>query len=503
MLPAELLRVRRSQGRIHPLYLDANRHLDVARTLIEVFDTHVGSKKGWLESKLEELENGSPDYKLVRGLCSLLFKRCVFRVKPNLAVDPRTARRVVFENASPPPLTEDDRLRVLSQAASQLGVSLQQLEEALWADRDPELILESFTRPDPTALIVEYNSELARTIVAKASRITVFSSPSWKKVFLLAKRCGLMYHASRMEGAIGIVVEGGHYSQNSNAYADRLEAFFQGLLNIRDWSLKAEVPSRNAGFRYLFEMDAAEATRLGFGYMGDQATVPSFDSEVERRFYYGFRALNTGWTITRESEPLMAGDDVFIPDFTLSRGDAKVYVEIVGFWTKDYLERKVRKLSSLKGVDLIVVADASHSSTKVSTLPGVVFFEKDVPLKPILDRLESKHVEQPVDQLPAAEALGDVVDLLTLKKRFGVDYDAKVKALLGAGYVSLGSTLVSKNLFERVTGELKSADKVTYELAEEVCSKFGLSAQEVLKALGYRLKWLGLDYSRVVVEPPT
>lgn len=504
MLPTELLRVRRWRGRVQPLYISFERHGELCRTLIEVFEAHVGLKKAWLESKLEELESTQADFKLVRGLATLLMRRCVFRVKPNLPVEPKVARRVVFEEASLPPLSAEERAEVIARAASRLGVSPQALEEALWADSDSELVLESFVRPDPATLVAEYNLETARNLVSRALKLRVYSSSDWKRVFLLAKRFGLMYQASRDHRGFGLVVEGAQYANNSNAYADSMVSFFDGLLNTRGWRVVADVPSRGGRYTFAFELDSEEASKLGFGYVGVGGGQPSFDSEVERRFYYAFRSLNTGWEIEREPDPLLAGDEVFLPDFKLTRGGVSVYLEIVGFWTKEYLERKLKKLSQLRDVDMIVLADRSHSSTRLAEIPGVIFFEGDVPLKPILDILRRKQgggEELGVGVGEALEELGDTVDVAELKKRFGSGYEREIARLVGAGYVQLGPILARRELVERAAAEIRSLGRLTYDAVEGICSRLGLPAQGLLEALGYRVKWLGLDPSKVVIEP--
>ena len=45
--------------------------------------------------------------------------------------------------------------------------------------------------------------------------------------------------------------------------------------------------------------------------------------------------------------PLVADGKAMIPDFLFERFGHKVYFEIVGFWTKEYLERKAAKLEVL------------------------------------------------------------------------------------------------------------------------------------------------------------
>ena len=93
-----------------------------------------------------------------------------------------------------------------------------------------------------------------------------------------------------------------------------------------------------------------------------------YDSSIEQSFAEAFAALErghgvAGWSLEREPEPLLlpmeAGEafapGIFIPDFALTRGTRRIYIEILGFWTPAYRERKLQKLQRLKGrADLIL-----------------------------------------------------------------------------------------------------------------------------------------------------
>ena len=51
------------------------------------------------------------------------------------------------------------------------------------------------------------------------------------------------------------------------------------------------------------------------------------------------------------------GDELFLPDFTMRHADGReALVEVVGFWTPEYLEAKVRKIraASLRSLILVV-----------------------------------------------------------------------------------------------------------------------------------------------------
>ena len=78
----------------------------------------------------------------------------------------------------------------------------------------------------------------------------------------------------------------------------------------------------------------------------DNSNMPMlFDSKIEKIFLQKFELFKTGWTIEREPEPIITKQKTaFIPDFVLSKFDNRVFVEIIGFWTKEYLERKITKI---------------------------------------------------------------------------------------------------------------------------------------------------------------
>jgi len=78
-----------------------------------------------------------------------------------------------------------------------------------------------------------------------------------------------------------------------------------------------------------------------------------FDSSIEQSFAEAFAALEQsqavdGWRLLREPEPLLLDTSILIPDFLLTRGQQRIYVEILGFWTPSYRERKLQKLQQLQ-----------------------------------------------------------------------------------------------------------------------------------------------------------
>ncbi|MGH9923383.1 MAG: DUF790 family protein, partial [Nitrososphaerales archaeon] len=84
MLPLPLLRVRTRKGKIAPLFCSENE-LELAKKVIGEFEIALKKKEkqGLLVERTEPLES-KYDFKLVRGLCTLLERRCVFKSTSSL-----------------------------------------------------------------------------------------------------------------------------------------------------------------------------------------------------------------------------------------------------------------------------------------------------------------------------------------------------------------------------------------------------------------------------------
>jgi hypothetical protein len=81
---------------------------------------------------------------------------------------------------------------------------------------------------------------------------------------------------------------------------------------------------------------------------------------------------------------------VLVPDFVFRHEDAtEVALEIVGYWTPEYLADKLRRLSAARGVNLIV-AVPRPLAVRAGRLPATVLaFKRRLLLRDLLPRLEA------------------------------------------------------------------------------------------------------------------
>lgn len=103
----------------------------------------------------------------------------------------------------------------------------------------------------------------------------------------------------------------------------------------------------------------------------------AFDSSLERMLHDEFTALERageahGWRLEREPEPLLVGETILVPDFAVTRGLKRVYLEIAGYWRPSYRERKVRKLNALRdSVPQVVAAPESGRADFAALDPSI------------------------------------------------------------------------------------------------------------------------------------
>lgn len=61
------------------------------------------------------------------------------------------------------------------------------------------------------------------------------------------------------------------------------------------------------------------------------------------------------WELVREDDVLDIGEEVLIPDFAIEHPDGRrAILEIMGFWTPEYLESKLEKIRHADAENLIV-----------------------------------------------------------------------------------------------------------------------------------------------------
>lgn len=158
-----------------------------------------------------------------------------------------------------------------------------------------------------------------------------------------------------------------------------------------------------------------------------------FDSSIEQSFSEAFAALAQsqgvdGWRLEREPEPLLVQHGIFIPDFAFTRAHHRVYVEILGFWTPSYRERKLQRLLELRErADLLLAIpiEAKEAYTSIAQSFPIVYYDGQLSATEVINALRNRY-----DDFPERLARIDVAAVQALVKREGVLTETRCYSLL-------------------------------------------------------------------------
>jgi predicted nuclease of restriction endonuclease-like RecB superfamily len=493
VLTKDLLRVSRRGGGYQPEFAGADDEA-LAGRLLGVFQGHVGESRGSLRAAIDDLEGEARDFKLVRGLAHLLEREARFETRA--PVDPRRAREAAFAAAEAVGVvTPDERAAALRRAGDALDADADAVEASLFADRDTEQVLVAFDpRWDPAGLVAQYNLSLAQTALFDATEMRVRTDDPRGLVSAI-KRLGLLYEFYRTDGGQEVRLVGPDaLFRRSRRYGTRFARALRAVVRADEWRIAATVDDRGTER----ELVLTEEDPVGVPD-ADPVTDVTFDSGVEREFAARFSALALDWELVREPAVLEAGDRLMVPDFAFEwpHADFRVYFEIMGFWTPEYVEKKLAQLDAVGDTELLVAVDESLGVGEEIAARDhrVLPYSGSVRVKDVRDALrdyEATLVADAADSLPAELVPDDdVVTLAALAERHGTS-EAAVEGKCFPEHRLVGRTLVRPRVLDALAEELEEG--IAFADAEAVLDERDIAdASAALAALGYRVEWEGLS----------
>lgn len=325
-----------------------------------------GRPRGTVAEALRRQERRVRDARRLAGISKSLLDRCRFRPPPGAerAEEIREALfRIRGEHWPPTPADLDLPYR---RAAEELRIEEARIRELLYADRPDARILDRAPRIDGEALLTLYNLDLARGVLLDAVRVTLTARGGWKGIFRAVKLARLMYRVERVEGTgargrktgaryrVELTGPAAPYVARARRYGVRFARVVPALTRAPGWRLEAEVELHGGG-RRPFRLDGG-APVAGSGGRGRPGYDSSFERSLAREFGEKLGEEREGWTLVREGTPVPLGEELLLPDFTFRHDDGReALVEIVGFWTPEYLEEKVRRVAKAGRENLLLV----------------------------------------------------------------------------------------------------------------------------------------------------
>ena len=642
MIPSDLLRYKidYKNDKISPILCNIDSYspeYQIAKKILEIFDECYVNRynKAKLNYMIKTLEYSQKDYKLIRGLYSIIEKRCSFKPtyeysNANLLdssqvlfvnSNPIDIRKLIFQDSAKNniAISEEKRNTILKEISNKLDKDIKTIEKIMWSDLEENTILDDYYPIDPRELLFNYNISIIQTLLFNCLRmeIKINSVKSvgflWKDFLRNIKRMGLMYWLEinsdtiensksnivcKVEGAMNIL-------KLTEKYGNSIAKLVPLIIKASDWNIKANILRVSGGGNkmiYIFEfsdqsypnMISSKVLKeiqdnqhtlinlkkslkekrdkilvvennillgknnqfLNNKLFFDDIDKPSYDSNIERIFAQKFELFDTGWAIEREPEPLLTKfKTAFILDFILSKYGAKVLVEIVGFWTVEYLERKLEKIKHvienynnedfymiliINNENLAIYENQKFSFLNIQNKNNILIIsyknENNISFKELisfLKEIETKYIHRNFENnIEKDKIIKEIVEninsfkrssdtnislenfnksIKTIQKSFDQNFDIQkiletnkefknlIERKIKENNLALVKDLIFKDSFiKEICSELK--DKEISSL-KEACD-FLLTKKipekiliDLLMFMGFQINWSGLDYN--------
>jgi uncharacterized protein len=378
-----------SSGRIVPDRLTALRHknyLEHAQALLEIYRQGTGQTRYALHRQARDVFRNEEDcpQRRIDAFCKLLDDASDYYHNP--AGKAARLRREVFRAAAAlHPLAdfhesdrEADALWMTRAAATQTIAQAHkrpwlEIERSLYADVPEFHRLETFHGfENGRALLSRYNVAQVQAALFDAVSMTVWATQDYKSILQYARLSRLMHSLVREStGRYCFHFDGpASMLRSTPRYGRAMARFVAGLVSCRDWKLTAVVRPRR-GFRLKFDLSSSD------GLSSAAPPKSEFDSGVELRFATEWGSEpRDGWRLIREGEILWRGQKTFVPDFVIEheRG-ARVLLEIVGFWTPEYLQAKLETLKLFRDVPLLLAVAEKNRETLAGLPHSVIGYK--------------------------------------------------------------------------------------------------------------------------------
>jgi predicted nuclease of restriction endonuclease-like RecB superfamily len=375
LLPANRIQVRIDGNKATPVWLGTEDYVWL-RTLTNDFTRLGGKRYRDVVSFLKEPPRvASPPGKRMMALW-VLHKMCRLQ-KP--LIDASKLREMISAEAQ---RARDAgrfrRLDVLTACAELFGISPTEADEHLFSDLPAERRISlPDSLPDPHTLVTETNLALAQGLLRVASEITlrlyggaraVVRQVHLRRLLCTVERKSTEEVRLHISGAFSLF-------HHTTMYGHALASILPLLLWCERFELIARCVLR--GREVITHLNSHDP-------IARRQPPRQYDSRIEERFARDFTKAGLDWDLVREPEPIEVCGTLAFPDFSIihRRDTSKRFLlEIVGFWTPDYLREKLDRLRHMPdGMPLVLCIDRGLNcgGSELPSHARIVWFQRRI-----------------------------------------------------------------------------------------------------------------------------
>jgi predicted nuclease of restriction endonuclease-like RecB superfamily len=356
-----------------------HRHyLEYAQRMLTVYATGTGRTRRDLHRVVHRLLEDEPDCepRRIEAFCKLLDDIGEFDTDRRGAA--AALRLRVFDLAAKyhPLVTSPDQMFERSERdtkhniAAELGRPWEEIERQLYVDViDHQPLIQFEEAPTPEQMLSRYNLAQLQACLYKSQRMTVFASADFAGVIRYAKLARLLINIRRISDEQYRIDLSGPASvlHETRRYGINFARFVGALVSCRGWELRASVMTP-------WNTSAELRVNADDGYRSHIASPELFDSSIEQKLAEEWGEQQEGWKLLRDAGILHHGQTTFVPDFRLLHEDGRqMYLEIVGFWTPEYLAAKRQTVELFKDQRILLAVPKRTAKENAEALGAIVY----------------------------------------------------------------------------------------------------------------------------------
>jgi len=346
LLTADLVHVRRRGDLLLVVPLGESerpRARELASTAIELVRAHVGLPRGALLEAWSQVALSPSEARLGRGLFKLATDACEF--DEGTTLDPIELRRELFTQAAQfrrSGAGEFDRQHQVQAIAERRGVDADAIEEALYADLPTAHLLRKADLPSADGLLAQYDLAQHQAVLLRAVRLQarVFgaTASTYRTLFRKLKFHRLLYRIDKLDRSKGYAVHiDGPFSlfEQTTKYGVQFAMVLPAIMECDVWDLSAEL-------RW-----GKDRRPLRYHVRGNCTARPTAEAPCSGEvmaLLSDLRMAAADWDVSLADEILdLPGVGLCVPDlvFVQRRTAKKVFLEVLGFWSRDAVWKRI------------------------------------------------------------------------------------------------------------------------------------------------------------------
>ena len=179
---------------------------------------------------------------------------------------------MVFEESRGFITSKDEREKVLDKIARKLSIEPDDLEKALWADQEGNLVIKEFQTIAPEDLLRHYNLSLAQTLLFRATGMEIQIEDNYQPVFRKIKQLGLIYSIQdgkiSLEGPLSLF-------KLTEKYGSAFAKLLPTIMESTKWSLRASISRKTFQGKRIYDFTLDHTRRSIFGTELETAEMAS------------------------------------------------------------------------------------------------------------------------------------------------------------------------------------------------------------------------------------